>query len=86
MMATLLILILITAMMRLRRSLTMQTRLIKLESVKLCIYGDGRIVSVCVCVLVIYTSFGVKVIVCMRKTYGGATCAEAKTRFTPSQI
>ena len=72
MMATLLILILITAMMRLRRSLTMQTRLIKLESVKLCIYGDGRIVSVCVCTSHIYIIWGESKCVCTKNVSLGA--------------
>ena len=46
MMTTFLILILITAILRLRRWLSKQTRYIKPESIKLCIYGDGRILSV----------------------------------------
>ena len=39
------ILVLITAMMSLRRSLSKETHYVKPEPIKLCIYGDGRIVS-----------------------------------------
>ena len=57
---------------------------------------DGLKVGVCVCacvcvcvcvrVLVIYTSFGVKVIVCIRKTCRRAAPAGAKTWFSPFQM
>ena len=39
------ILILVTATMRLRHSLSNETYYVKPEAIKLCIYGDGRIVG-----------------------------------------